>query len=140
MTIKEREFYGAAINTRKQVSVPVLSEDHTHQQIFCQQLKNWIRNNNWKAAGASKLTQTRVSTSTLGLLNPQKRQRMHQEQEVYHRLYKDKLENLVKEALAEQLPELQNVPEGSDDDSESDGSGDEVSKSKATTANSLKKI
>jgi hypothetical protein len=66
---------------------------------------------------------------------------VHQEQEVYHRLYKSKLENLVKEALAEQLPGLQNVPEDSDDDSdESDGDGVESSKDKATTANSLKKI
>jgi len=82
----------------------------------------------------------------LGFLNPQKRQRVHQEQEVYHRLYKDKLENLVKEALAERLPELQNVPEGCDDEDDSESDGDDngnrdvSSKGKATEANSLKKI
>ena len=107
-----------------------------------QKLQNWIRNNSRKAAGASKLSQTRVSTSALGLLNPRKRQRAHQEQEVYHRLYKEKLENLVKEALAERLPELQNVLDGHDDedDSESDGDGDDSSKGKTAEASSLKKI
>ena len=77
--------------------------------------------NNWrKVAGASKVTKTRVATSTLGLLNPQKCQHVHQEQEVYHRLYKDKLEKLAKDALYEQLPELQNIPNRSEDEDDSD--------------------
>jgi hypothetical protein len=92
--------------------------------------------NNWrKVAGASKVTKTRVATSTLGLLNPRKRQRVHQEEEVYHRLYKDKLEKLAKAALDEQLPELQNIPNGSEDEDDSDGDGDssELSKAKPGT-------
>jgi hypothetical protein len=76
----------------------------------------------------------------MGLLNPRKCQRMHQEQEVYHSLYKDKLEKLVKEALAERLPELENIANGSGEEDESDDSGDEFSKVKATEASSLKKI
>ena len=92
--------------------------------------------NNWrKVAGASKVTKTRVATSTLGLLNPWKRQRVHQEEEVYHRLYKDKLEKLAKAAFNEQLPELQNIPNGSEDEDDSDGDGDssELSKAKPGT-------
>jgi len=99
-----------------------------------------MRNNNRKVAGTSKVSQTRVTTSALGLLNPRKRQRFHQEQEVYHRLYKDKLETLVKEALAERLPELQNIPNGSEGEDNSDASGNESSKGKGIEANSLKTI
>jgi hypothetical protein len=87
-----------------------------------------MRNNCRKVAGASKVTKTRVTMSALGQLNPRKRQRMHQEEEVYHRLYKNKLEALAKEALAKRLPELQNIANGSDDgdESDSDGGGDKV--------------
>jgi hypothetical protein len=91
-------------------------------------------------AGTSKVSQTRLPTSASVLLNPRKRQRIHQEQEVYHRLYKDKLEKLVKEALAERLPELQNIPNGSDDEDETDGDGNDSSKGKTSEADSLKKI
>jgi len=76
----------------------------------------------------------------MGLFNPQKRQRIHQEEEVYHRLYKDKLENLVKEALAERLPELQNILNTTDNEDESDGDGDNSSKAKATEVTSLKRL
>lgn len=100
--------------------------------------------NNWrKVAGASKVTKTRVATSTLGLLNPRKRQRVHQEEEVYHRLYKDKLEKLAKAALDKQLPELQNIPNGSEDEDDSDGDGasSELSKGKpGTESSSMKKL
>jgi hypothetical protein len=76
----------------------------------------------------------------LGLLNPWKRQCFRQEQEVYHSLYKDKLEGLIKEALAERLPELQNIPNGSEGEDNSDASGNESSKGKCVEASSLKKI
>lgn len=92
--------------------------------ISFQKLRNWMRNNARKVAGASKVTKTRVATSTMGLLNPRKRQRLHQEEEVYHRLYKEKLETLAKAALAERLPELQNGPNGSEGENESDSDGD----------------
>jgi len=74
----------------------------------------------------------------LGLLNPRKRQRAHQEQEVYHRLYKQKLEKLIKEALDKHLPELQEVPNGSDDEDESDGNNDDLSKGNATESSTKK--
>jgi hypothetical protein len=101
-----------------------------------------MRNNTRKVAGASKMSKTRVNTSALGLLNPQKRQRTHQEQEVYHRLYKDKLEKLVKEALDERLPELQDIPNGSEDEHESDNNseGDDSTKNKHVEPRSIKKI
>jgi hypothetical protein len=111
--------------------------------FFFQKLQNWMRNNGRKAAGASKITKTRVTASTMGLLNPRKRQRMHQEEEVYHRLYKDKLEKLAKAALDERLPELQNIPNGSDDEHDSDGDGNssELSKGKpGTEPSSMKKL
>jgi hypothetical protein len=54
---------------------------------------------------------------------------MHQEQEVYHRLYKDKVEKLVKDAIAEQLSELQTVSTSSEDEDKSDGDGEDSSKS-----------
>ena len=93
---------------------------------FCfQKLTNWIRNNARKMAGASKVTQTRVTTSALGLLKPRKRQHLHQVEEVYHRLYKDKLEPLAKAALKEQLPELEDNPIGSEDEDGSDDNGDD---------------
>jgi len=95
-------------------------------------------------AGASKVSKTRVTAPTLGLLNPRKRQRMHQEQEIYHHLYKDKLETLAKTALAERLPELQNVLNGSDDseedESDADSDGQDSSKGKGAEASSLQKI
>lgn len=86
-------------------------------------------------AGASKVTKTRVTTSALGLLNPRKRQRLHQEEEVYHRLYKDKLETLAKAALKERLPELENNPIGSEDEdgSDDDGDGNNLSKGQRGT-------
>jgi len=100
--------------------------------------------NNWrKVAGASKVTKTRVATSTLGLLNSRKRQCVHQEEEVYHCLYKDKLEKLAKAALDKQLPELQNIPNGSkdEDDSDGDGASSELSKGKpGTESSSMKKL
>jgi hypothetical protein len=65
---------------------------------------------------------------------------MHQEQEVYHRLYKDRLEPLVKDALAERLPELQNAPNASDDEGESNDDGEDSSKGKTTEASSLKML
>jgi hypothetical protein len=109
--------------------------------IFPQKLQNWIRNNSKKVSGTSKVTETRGSASALGLLNPRKRQRAHQEQEVYHRLYKDKLETLVKEALTERLPELDSVPNGSDGEEESDGDDDgDVSSKGKVTEGSLQKL
>ena len=86
-------------------------------------------------AGASKVTKTHVTTSALGLLNPRKRQRLHQEEEVYHRLYKDKLETLAKAALQERLPELENNPIGSEDEdgSDDDGDGNNLSKGQRGT-------
>ena len=65
---------------------------------------------------------------------------MHQEQEVYHRLYKDKLEKLVKEALAEQLPEPEEPSNNSDGDGESDPEDDSSSKGKDAEATSRKQI
>lgn len=65
---------------------------------------------------------------------------MHQEQEVYHRLYKDKLEKLIKEALAERLPELKDVPNDSDNEVESDEDGNSLSRGKGTEAKSLRQI
>jgi hypothetical protein len=66
---------------------------------------------------------------------------MHQEQEVYHRLFKDKLEKLVKEALAERLPELKDIPDDSDgDENESGDDDDSSSKGRGTEAKSLRKI
>ena len=93
-------------------------------------------------SGASKGSKTRVTTSTLGLLNPRKRQHMRQEQEVYHHLYKEKLENLVKIALADRLPELQNIPTSTDDENDSDdgSDGQDTSKGKGVETSSLKKI
>src|SRR6266699_2522133 len=99
-----------------------------------------MRNNTRKVAGTSKMSKTRVNTSALGLLNPQKHQRMHQEQEVYHRLYKDKLEKLVKDALVEQVPELKDDQNDSDDEEESDGNGDSSSKGDGTETNSRKQV
>ena len=100
--------------------------------------------NNWrKVAGASKVTKTHVATSMLGLLNPPKCQHVHQEEEVYHHLYKDKLEKLTKAALDKQLPELQNIPNGSEDEDDSDGDGasSELSKGKlGTELSSMKKL
>ena len=101
-----------------------------------------MRNNCRKGVGTSKVSKTCVTTSTMGLLNPRKRQRMHQEQEIYHRLYKDKLEKLVKEAFAERLPELQHLCNTSDDEDESDNASedDDSSKDKCTEPRSLKKL
>ena len=101
-----------------------------------------MRNTTRKMAGASKVSKTRVTTPTLGLLNPRKRQRMRQEQEVYHHLYREKLENLVKVALADRLPELQNIPTSTDDENDSDDGSDSqnMAKGKSTEASSLKKI
>jgi len=67
---------------------------------------------------------------------------MRQEQEVYHHLYQEKLEKLVKTALADRLPELQNVPTSTDGENDSDDSSDgqDMSKGKATETSSLKKI
>ena len=67
---------------------------------------------------------------------------MHQEQEVYHHLYREKLENLVKVALADRLPELQNVPTGTDDENGSDDGSDSqnMAKGKSPESKSLKKI
>jgi len=103
--------------------------------FYFQKLQNWIRNNARKMAGASKVTQMRVTTSALGLLNPRKRQHLHQEEEVYHRLYKDKLETLAKAALKERLPELKNNPNGSEDEdgSDDDGDGNNLSKGRHGT-------
>jgi len=86
----------------------------------------------------SKVSKMCVSKSSSGLLNPQKCQRIHQEQEVYHHLYKDKLEKLVKVAIIEHLPELQNIPTNGDDEDNSEDNGDDSSKN--TKAGSLKKI
>ena len=83
-----------------------------------------MRNHSRKVTGASKVTKTRVGASAMGLLNRRKRQRLHQEEEVYHRLYKEKLEVLAKAALAERLPDRQNILNGSEDDNDSDGDGD----------------
>lgn len=101
-----------------------------------------MRNNSRKVVGASKVSKMHVTTSTMGLLNPRKRQRVHQEQEIYHRLYKDKLEKLVKEAFAERLPELQHLCNTSDDEDESDNASedDDSSKDKCTEPRSLKKL
>jgi hypothetical protein len=63
---------------------------------------------------------------------------MHQEQEVYHSLYKDKLEKLIKEAIAERLPELQNGSNGSEDDDESDSDGEDSSKSSTKQIRALR--
>jgi phage protein D len=67
---------------------------------------------------------------------------MRQEQEVYHQLYKEKVENLVKIALADRLPELQNVSTSIDgkSDSEDDSDGEDLPKAKHTEPSSLKKI
>jgi len=66
---------------------------------------------------------------------------MRQEQEVYHHLYREKLEKLVKVAIADRVPELQNVPTSTDDENDSDDGSDEQDAAKGTsTANSLKKI
>ena len=97
-----------------------------------------MRNHRRKASGTSKVSKTRVSTSSLGLLNPRKRQRVHQEQEVYHRLYKDKLEKLIKEALDKRLPELQEVPNSSNDEDQSDANDDDLSKGNATEPSTKK--
>ena len=93
-------------------------------------------------AGASKVSKMCITTPTLGLINPQKRQHMHQKQEVYHHLYREKLENLVKVALTDRLPELQNVPTSADDENNSDdgSDGQNTAKGKSTEASSLKKI
>jgi len=91
---------------------------------------------------ASKVSKTCVTTLTLGLLNPRKRQHVHQEQEIYHHLYKDKLEKLVKEAFTERLPELQHLCNTSDDEDESnnDSEDDDSSRDKCTEPRSLKKL
>jgi len=101
-----------------------------------------MRNNSRKVVGAFKVSKTHVTTSTLGLLNPRKRQGVHQEQEIYHRLYKDKLEKLVKEAFAERLPELQHLSNTSDNEGESDNDSedDDSSKDRSTVPRSLKKL
>ena len=101
-----------------------------------------MRNNGRKMSGTSKGSKTRVTTSTLSLLNPRKCQHMCQEQEVYHHLYKEKLENLVKIALADRLPELQNIPTSTDDENDSDDNSDgqDMSKGKGVETSSLKKI
>ena len=101
-----------------------------------------MRNNCRTAAGTSKVSKTRVTTSALGLLNPRKRQRMHQEQEVYHHLYKDKLEKLAKEALDKRLPELLTIPNGSKDEDEVDSGSDSDNspKDRRTEPSSTKKI
>ena len=83
-----------------------------------------MHNNARKVAGASKVTKTCVATLTMGLLNPRKCQHLHQEEEVYHCLYKEKLKTLAKAALVERLPELQNGPNGSEGENESDSDGD----------------
>jgi len=93
-------------------------------------------------AGTSKVSKMRVTTSTLGLLNPRKCQHRHQEQEVYHRLYKDKLEKLAKEALDKRLPELLTIPNGSEDEDEVDSGSDSDNspKDRRTEPSSTKKI
>ena len=99
-------------------------------------------NNCRTVAGASKVSKTRITTAALGLLNPRKCQRMHQEQEVYHRLYKDKLEKLAKEALDKRLLELQTIPNSSEDEDEVDSGsdGDNSPKDRHTEPSSTKKI
>lgn len=101
-----------------------------------------MRNNSRKVAGGSKVTKTRGFASAMGLLNPRKRQRMHQEQEVYHRLYKDKLEKLAKDALDRRLPELQHVADDgeAEEESDSDSSAEDSSKDKRTEPSSLQKL
>ena len=101
-----------------------------------------MRNNCRMAAGASKVSKTRVTTSALGLLNPRKHQRMHQEQEVYHHLYKDKLKKLAKEALDKWLLELLTIPNSSKDEDEVDSGsdGDNSPKDRCTEPSSTKKI
>ena len=60
----------------------------------------------------------------------------------HHHLYKEKLENLVKIALADRLPELQNIPTSTDDENDSDdgSDGQDTSKGKGVETSSLKKI
>ena len=67
---------------------------------------------------------------------------MHQEQEVYHRLYKDKLEKLAKEALDKRLPKLQTIPNGNEDEDEFDSGsdGDNSPKDRCTEPSSTKEI
>ena len=99
-------------------------------------------NNCRTAAGASKVSKTHITTSALGLLNPRKCQCMHQEQEVYHCLYKDKLEKLAKEALDKRLPELLTIPNGSEDEDKVDSGsdGNNSPKDRHTEPSSTKKI
>lgn len=105
-----------------------------------------MRNHSRKVTGTSKVTKTHVGAPAMGLLNRRKHQRLHQEGEVYHRLYKEKLEALAKAALAERLPDRQSILNGSEDDNESDsdsdgdGDGDDnanaLSKGKTSTESS----
>ena len=90
-------------------------------------------------ARASKVTKMCAIVPGMGLLNPWKCQCMHQEQEVYHHLYKDKL---AKDTLEKRLPELQDVLNGSEGEEESDGdSSDENSpKDKHMEPSSVKKL
>ena len=93
-------------------------------------------------AGASKVTKMCAIVPGMGLLNLWKCQHMHQEQEVYHCLYKDKLEKLAKDTLKKWLPELQHVLNGSKGEEESDGdsSNENSPKDKHMEPSSVKKL
>ena len=61
---------------------------------------------------------------------------------MYHRLYKDKLEKLAKEALDKRRPKLQTIPNGNEDEDEFDSGsdGDNSPKDRRTEPSSTKEI
>src|SRR5271168_3398376 len=101
-----------------------------------------MRNHRTKAVG-TKLGKAKSSNSRQGSLlpasQPNKPQRCHQEIEVYHRLYKEKITRLTKEALAENPMPADDVTTGGTDEqhqgSDDDGSDDPSTKNKTKSTN-----
>ena len=87
-----------------------------------------MRNHRTKAVG-TKLGKTKSSNSRRGSLlpasQPKKRQRCYQEIEVYHRLYKEKINALTEEALAKNPLPADDVTTSDTDDEQHQGSDDD---------------
>src|SRR5271155_4756956 len=76
--------------------------------------------------GTTKISNSR-RVSNLPIFLPIKRQRCHQEVEVYHRLYKDKINQLTGKALAES-PIIADTDESTSDSNEEGSASDKASR------------
>ena len=92
-----------------------------------------MRNERTKAVGTAKTSNSCQRLSTLSAIQRPKHQRCHQEIEVYHRLYNDKINRLMEEALAKRPMPLESGASSTDaDDSEQGTSDDDNNDEKST--------